>query len=76
MRVQQQGCLTKVTFSGRDVLAFKRRWPASGLPDTAITFWFDDKFDVVDARPLRKLELADVNAVNALTEDARDLIDY
>lgn len=61
------GAFVSVTMSAREVAAFKRSWPASGLPDRAITFEFDkSNGDLVDLRP----RSVDGSAAVALSEDA------
>lgn len=61
------GAFVSVTMSAREVAAFKRSWPASGLPDRAITFEFQkSNGDLVDLRPFS----VDGPAAVALSEDA------
>lgn len=69
MQFFDNGSLFTVTVLRREVEAFKRQWPCSGLPDRAITFQFDKRNgDLVDVRP------DDLNGdgVKGLLEDARE----
>jgi len=64
------GAYVRVTMTAQDVAAFKRRWPASGLPDRAIWFEFERKNgDLVDISP--GSERYDGPALAALSQDAQ-----
>src|SRR3990167_5202601 len=66
MKVKDLGSDVSVTASADEVRAFKRRWPASGLPDRAITFRFQkSNGDLVDVYPS-----VDGEAAVALSQDA------
>lgn len=70
------GRFVKVMLSKHEVEAFKKTWPASGLPDAPIWFQFDTKNgDLVDMGSSRSLKSADSSgALLALAEDAQKAI--
>lgn len=73
MRVTKDGTrFVRVSISASEVEAFKRRWPASGLPDTNIWFEFDkNNWDLVDMGSGRSLAHAEGSgAVPALSQNA------
>jgi hypothetical protein len=52
MKYIDNGCLHSVSVSKAEVLAFKSKWPCSGLPERAHWFQFDKRNgDLVDIRP-------------------------
>ena len=52
MRAYNQGCHVRVTVSERDIAAFKRAWPCSGLPERSVGFLFDARNgDLIDIWP-------------------------
>ena len=66
-RVFDGGCFVRVSMSAREVAAFKRSWPGSGLPNRGITFEFDKRNgDLVDLRPSN----VDGSDALALSQDA------
>ena len=66
-KAKDLGAYFSVTVGKRDVSAWKQRWPASGLPDRAITFQFDKRSgDLVDIYPSG----IDGEAAAALSRDA------
>lgn len=67
---KDMGAYIRVTMTADDVARFKRRWPASGLPDHAIWFEFQRKNgDLVDISP--GSERFDGPALSALADDAK-----
>lgn len=67
MRAYDCGSLFTVSVSRREVEAFKRNWPCSGLPDRAVSFQFDKRNgDLVDLWP----DTLDGEAAVALSADA------
>jgi len=57
-----------------EVVAFKRRWPASGLPNAPIWFEFDRGWNLVDMGSSRSLRRAEGSgALLALSADAQRL---
>lgn len=61
-----------VTLSRREVMEFKTRWPASGLPNVGVTFHFQSNGDLVDITPYRMAHLFDGPAAVALSQDAQE----
>lgn len=53
MRATQRGEYVRVTVSRREVVAFKRTLPNSGLPDAAFWFDFRPELGLVDYGPPR-----------------------
>lgn len=69
MRVFNQGAHVRVTVSAREVDAFKRTWPCSGLPDRGVSFTFDARNgDLVDFAP----DELDGDDALALSHDANN----
>lgn len=54
-----------------DVAAFKRVWPASGLPGNSVTFCFGSNGDLVGILPTRMAARWDGPAAVALSQDAQ-----
>lgn len=72
MRLTDNGAFFTVSCSRRDVDAFKRTYPCSGLPDTAIAFQFDKcNGDLVDIFCRKDSASFDGPALVALSEDAQ-----
>lgn len=67
----QGGTGSRVDFSRAEVQAFKRRWPASGLPDRALWFEYDARGDVVDMTPGDFSEADASGALSALAGDGK-----
>lgn len=73
-RIRRRGSWTKVTLLRSEVMAFKRMWPASGLPDAAIWFEFDRGGNLVDMGSSRSLRRAEGSgALLALSQDAQSM---
>jgi len=60
----------RLTFSAAKVQAFKRTWPASGLPNKAFWAEVETNGDLVDLSP--NVQNADGNAVGAMIDDELD----
>ena len=73
MRFFDRGSSFGVQVTEREVMAFKRKWPASGLPNRGMTFWFDKKSgDLIDYTPYGILQSAGGGgAAIALVDDAK-----
>ncbi len=70
MKLKRLGSHVNVRVSAREVEAFKRTWPCSGLPDCSITFQFDGRNqDLVDIWP--DSSGFDGPALLALSQDAQ-----
>ena len=73
MRVRDKGAYFAVSLSAEEVEAWKRRWPASGLPSRSVTFEFEKRNgDLVDITPYKYAHLFDGAAAVALSEDAKE----
>ena len=71
MQCFDNGCFYTVTVTAREVYAFSRQWPCSGLRDRPVTFQFDKRNgDLVDSNDSRNHPDADGNALVALSNDA------
>jgi hypothetical protein len=64
------GVYVNVTMTKREVMAFKSRWPASGLPDKAITFVFDTRNGDLVGHTLNLDSAEGSGALPALAQDA------
>jgi hypothetical protein len=74
MRYIDNGSGFSVQVSRREVKAFAKRWPCSGLPDRSVTFCFDGAGDLVDILPDRPKRLfgdSAASAASALCDDAK-----
>jgi hypothetical protein len=72
MKVFDNGAFFSVRVSRREVAAFNRSWPCSQLPDSSITFVFDNtNGDLVDILPYRIADKVDGPEAGALCDDAK-----
>jgi len=71
MQAFDNGCFYTVTVTTREVEAFARRWPCSGLRARPVTFQFEKRNgDLVDSNDQQQHPRADGAALVALSEDA------
>ncbi len=72
MQTFDNGCFYTVTVTAREVEAFRRVWPCSGLRSRPVTFQFDKRNgDLVDSNDADNHPNADGGAMVALSADAQ-----